>query len=102
VCEGEREREGEGEREQSFSGIKFTNQLEVVDAVNLYSSAKSENIFVFHSSVRKYSVFVQRPSVEGKGGLNMKEVVCVKAQCQKVRTACSLPMFSYHTISFLH
>jgi hypothetical protein len=45
VCVRERERG----REQSFSGIKFTNQLEVVDIVNLYSSAKSENMFVFHS-----------------------------------------------------
>ena len=38
----------------------------------------------------------------GKGGVNMKEVVCIKAECQQVRTARSLPMFSYHTISFLH
>ena len=32
----------------------------------------------------------------------MKEVVCIKAQCQEVRTALSIRMFSYHTISFLH
>ena len=62
--------------------------MEVVDVVNLYSFAKSKICFCFNLSVGEYGVVVQRRVKMVKrmeGGLNMKEVVCIKAQCQKVR-----------------